>query len=61
MARASLAGRASIEGTARTGGYDKAIMNGSQNSHPAVKRAIIFWFIAVGALFVFHVGGAELG
>lgn len=43
-----------IEGTARTYG----IVNTSAD--PVVKRAVVIWVIALGALMFFHVGGSKL-
>lgn len=60
MARAAvgIAGSAQIEGASRTGGPPGAagIMQ-----PPHIQRTMIFWGIAVGILFVFHIGGAKLG
>jgi hypothetical protein len=58
---------ARIEGTTPVGGIPPtpgspggtaAIM---PQSNPSVNRAIIVWGIALGVLFLFHVGGAHLG
>ncbi len=57
MASAGIAGSAKISGTVNTAGPGHN-MNQS-TAHPAVKRAILFWGIAVVTLFIFHVGGAS--
>ena len=67
MAQIGIAASARIEGTTRVGGIPPTpgspggtaqIMDGL---HPAAKRAVIFWGVAVFVLFIFHVGGARLG
>lgn len=59
MANIGIAGAARVEGTTRTAGKEFAIVR--EEAHPAVKRAVVFWFGAVALLFVFHVGGAQVG
>lgn len=54
MAKYGIAGSAATEGTTHTVGIVDA------NSHDVTKRAMIIWVLALGALVVFHVGGARL-
>lgn len=49
-----IAGSASREGSTQTVG----IMDAS--SPDVVKRAMIFWLVAIGLLAAFHVGGSRL-
>jgi hypothetical protein len=55
-----IAGSASTEGATRTSG-PPGVAGIMGNAQPAVKSALILWFVALGVLFVFHVGGARLG
>jgi hypothetical protein len=61
-----LAASARLEGIGRVGGMPPtpASAGGTSqimsNAQPAVKRAMIFWGVAVVVLFIFHVGGASL-
>lgn len=47
-----------MEGVGNTQGVSQGIMDGT--SDPVFKRAMIIWFIALGALMAFHVGGSRL-
>lgn len=55
-----IAASANTEGTTRTHGVPGTAGIVSGASTP-VNRALIIWGIAVGLLFLFHVGGAKLG
>jgi len=52
---------AQVSGTVRTAGAGgRTDVDTTQGGGSVVKRATIFWFIAMGILVVMHVGGAHL-
>lgn len=52
---------AQVAGTVRTAGAGgRSDMDTTQGGGSVVRRAVIFWAIAMGVLIVMHVGGAHL-